>query len=198
MAVQLSTTMQGMAITAASNPRTRIRRKDRAVEDDAWIAALLRRAPVGVLATSREGQPFINTNTFVYDDREHAVYMHTSHAGRTPQNVGEVGRVCFSVFETGRLLPADRAFSMSIEYRAAVVFGQARILAGAAAKRRALRLLVEKYFSHLSEGADYAPATDEEIALTAVYRIDIEEWSGKQKAGEADHPGAFTWPREPA
>ena len=45
---------------------TEMRRPDRAVEEDAWIKQYLGQAAVGVLATSYEGQPFINSNLFVY------------------------------------------------------------------------------------------------------------------------------------
>ena len=38
----------------------------------------------------------------------------------------------------------------------------------------------------------YRPSTDEELRRTAVYRIDIETWSGKQKEVAEDFPGAFT------
>jgi len=178
----------------ASGALTRIRRKDRAVDDDAWITGLLRSAATGVMATVRDGQPFINTNTFVYDADQHVVYMHSARTGRTPENVAAGERVCFSVFEMGRLLPADRAFSMSVEYASVVAFGTARLIDDMAEKRRALALLVERYFPHLAEGTDYVPPSEEELALTAVYRIDIEAWSGKRKSGEPDHAGAFVWP----
>jgi len=44
---------------------THIRRRDRAVEDEAWIRDMLKRLPFGSLATVANGQPFINTNIFV-------------------------------------------------------------------------------------------------------------------------------------
>jgi hypothetical protein len=38
----------------------------------------------------------------------------------------------------------------------------------------------------------------EELAVTSVYRITIDEWSGKQKVVAADHPGAFLYGQVPA
>lgn len=172
---------------------TDVRRKDRQVEDEAFIRALLHRAPLGVMATARDGQPFINSNMFVFDEAAHAVYMHSARTGRTPENVRLGVNVCFTATEMGRLLPSDRAFNMSVEYRSVVVFGRARIVDDPAEKLYALDLLVRKYFPHLAPGADYSPPDDDELKLTAVYRIAIDEWSGKEKWAEQDFPGAFRY-----
>lgn len=182
----------------ANRPYTQVRRRDRAVEDDAWIRALLHRAPFGVLATIHDGQPFINSNLFVYDEAADAIYMHTAQVGRTRANIEAEARVCFSVSEMGRLLPAPVALEFSIEYAGVAVFGSAMIIADPDEATRALQLLLDKYFPHLRPGADYRPIAAEELERTAVYRIRIEEWSGKKKEVAADFPGAFTYGAPPA
>jgi uncharacterized protein len=171
-----------------------VRRRDRAVEDDAWIRALLRRAPMGVLATVAHGcRPFLNSNLFVYDESEHVIYMHTARLGRTRSNVDHHQHVCFSTTEMGRLLPADTALEFSVEYAGAVVFGRATVVTDEAEATRALQLLLDKYAPHLRPGYDYRPPVPEEIARTSVYRIDIDEWSGKRKSVAEDFPGAFVY-----
>ena len=176
-----------------SIPFSPVKRKDRAVEDEAWIRALLHRAATGVLATVDEGQPFINVNLFVFDEAANAIYMHTAREGRTRKNVQGDERVCFSVSEMGRLLPADTALEMSVEYASVVLFGRAIIVSDPDQAKRALQLLLDKYFSHLKPGRDYRPITPEELARTRVYSIQIEEWSGKRKKVEEDFPGAFLY-----
>jgi nitroimidazol reductase NimA-like FMN-containing flavoprotein (pyridoxamine 5'-phosphate oxidase superfamily) len=171
-------------------PLNAVRRADRAVTDYAWIEAMLRRAPMGVLATIHEGQPFVNSNLFVYDPADHAIYMHTANVGRTRANVEGDERVCFTVTEMGRLLPADEALEFSVEYTGVVVFGRAAIIEGDAAER-ALQLLLDKYFPHLAPGRDYRPITPDELKRTSVYRIQIDSWSGKKKQVADDFPGAF-------
>ena len=163
-----------MAKNYLEAPPNAVRRKDREVADDAWIHDLLHRTPMGVLATVHDGQPFVNSNTFAYDEAEHAIYMHTHRTGRTASNVGGDERVCFTVTEMGRLLPAPRAFNMSVEYEGVVVFGAARLVLDEAEKARCLQQVVDKYFGHLRPGDDYAPPSVEELALTSVYRIAIE------------------------
>jgi len=116
-------------MTAADKPEfVRLRRQDKAVEDEAWIQALLERAPVGVLAMVAGGQPFLNINLFVYDPPAHALYFHTAGEGRTRTNIERDPRVCFCVSEMGRLLPADTALEFSVEYASVIVFGRVRIL----------------------------------------------------------------------
>ena len=173
--------------------RTQIRRRDRAVMEDGWIRELLQRAPFGTLATVHDGQPFLNMNVFVYDAAAHALYLHTARTGRTRDNIEAEERVCFGVAEMGRLLPAPTAMHFSVEYAGVVVFGRARVVQDDAEAGQALQLLLNKYAPHLRPGRDYRAVQPEELALTSVYRIDIDEWSGKQKVAPADHPGAFSY-----
>src|SRR3954451_10996862 len=175
----------------AAQPPNRVRRHDRAIEDDAWIRDFLRTAPSGSLATAHDGQPFINTNLFVYDETTNAIYMHTARVGRTRANVMADERVCFSVSRMGRFLPADTAFEFSVEYAGVVVFGRAHIVADTAEAACALQMLLDKYAPHLQPSVDYRPATAKELGRTSVYKIEIDRWSGKMKKADADFPGAF-------
>lgn len=178
----------------AAPPYNAVRRADRAIDDQDWIVDFLRRAAIGILATVHDGQPFINSNLFVYDEPSHCIYMHTARLGRTRSNVEAAERVCFSVTEMGRLLPADEALEFSVEYSGVVAFGAATVLTDAVEARLALQLLLDKYFPHLLPERDYRPIVDEELKRTSVYRIDIESWSGKRKQVEDDFPGAFVYP----
>lgn len=172
--------------------RTRMRRHDRAM-DDAWIRAFLERAPSGVVATVRDGQPYLNTNLFVYDASGHSIYLHTARTGRTRSNIEEDGRVAFTAFEMGRLLPAAEALEFSVEYGGVVAFGMARVITEPQEAERGLQLLLDKYAPHLRPGRDYRAITAEELQRTTVMRIDIEEWSGKRKKEKTDFPGAFQY-----
>ncbi len=178
----------------AALSRTQIRRSDRAVEDEAWIKELLERAPIGTLASAHDGQPFLNSNLFVYVESEHAIYMHTARLGRTRANIELDERVCFSVYEMGRLLPADTAEHFSVEYASVVVFGSAVRLSDPQQATDALHLLLRKYAPHLQPGQDYRAVVPDELTRTSVYRIAIEEWSAKKKEAPADFPGAYTYP----
>jgi nitroimidazol reductase NimA-like FMN-containing flavoprotein (pyridoxamine 5'-phosphate oxidase superfamily) len=189
-----------MSIDYANRELTAVRRNDREVTDEAWIRTLLHRAPVGYLATLHGDQPFINSNLFVYDEDTHVIFMHTARKGRTQANISENGtepppaerpKVCFTVTEMGRLLPADVALEFSIEYKGVVVFGRGETITDPDEAAAALQKLLDKYAPHLKPNHDYRPVTAEELKRTAVFRITIEEWSGKKKEVADDFPGAF-------
>ncbi len=186
-----------MTCDPTAQPINQPRRKDRTIQDDAWIMEFLARKGWGVLATSSEGQPFTNANLFVYDLPSHSLYLHTARDGRTPFNLAANPRVCFSVSEMGRLLPADTAMEFSVEYQSVVIFGQARTVADEVEAARGMQLLLDKYFPHLRPGSDYRPIQARELALTAVFRVDIESWSAKRKAAAEDFPGAFIFGDKP-
>jgi nitroimidazol reductase NimA-like FMN-containing flavoprotein (pyridoxamine 5'-phosphate oxidase superfamily) len=174
-----------------TEPINHVRRADRAVDDDDWIRAFLHRAAIGTLATVYEGQPFINSNLYVYDEQANAIYMHTARLGRTRANMEINERVCFSITEMGRLLPADKAVSFSVEYAGVVAFGTGHVIIEQAAASSALQMLMDKYCPHLRPGEHYAPVAPEDLARTAVYAIQIESWSGKKKEVPQDFPNAF-------
>lgn len=172
--------------------RARLRRSDRSA-DESWIRDFLRESAVGVLATVSDGQPFVNSNIFAYDEERHAIYLHTARTGRTRDNVEGDSRVAFTVYETGRLLPADEALEFSIEYGGVVAFGTARVVHDPAEAEEGLQLLLDKYAPHLRPGRDYRPITAGELKRTSVFRIDVESWSGKRKFVEDDFPGAYRY-----
>ncbi|MDP2958427.1 MAG: pyridoxamine 5'-phosphate oxidase family protein [Longimicrobiales bacterium] len=176
------------------DPRAAVRRRDREKEEG-WIRAFLHAAPWGFLATVGEaGQPYLNSNLFVFDEERHCLYLHTNRTGRTRDNVDAHAKVAFSAAAMGRLLPAAAALEFSVEYAGVVVFGTARVVEDEEEATHGLRILLEKYAPHLRYGEDYRQVTPDELQRTAVYRVDIEAWSGKQKEVAPDFPGAFEVP----
>jgi nitroimidazol reductase NimA-like FMN-containing flavoprotein (pyridoxamine 5'-phosphate oxidase superfamily) len=175
-----------------SNPINQPLRKDRA-KDDAWIKAYLKRVPFGMLATEYEGQPFIKPTQFAYDEAEHAIYIHGALVGRMRTNLGLNPRVSFCIAEMGRLLPADTAMEVGVEYASVVVFGKAELLTDAEEARYGLQLLLNRFFPHLKPGIDYREILPEELNITSVYRIKIDSWSGKEDRAKKDFSGAFTY-----
>jgi nitroimidazol reductase NimA-like FMN-containing flavoprotein (pyridoxamine 5'-phosphate oxidase superfamily) len=115
------------------------------------------------------------------------------HLGRMRTNIELNPRVSFCVAEMGRLLPADTAMEVGVEYSSVVVFGKAEILKDADQARHGLQLLLDRYFPQLKPGIDYREIISEELDVTAVYRIKIDSWSGKEEHARPDFPGAFSY-----
>lgn len=173
------------------DPRTAMRRKDRAVDDDAWIRHFLAASPEGILATVDGDQPFVHVNTFVYDEATHAIYLHTAGQGRLRTNIEANPKVSFCVSRMGRLLPADTAREFSVEYESVIIFGRGSIITDLELAKEKMQLLMDKYFGHLKSGTDYRPITDKEIAEISAIRIDVDSWTAKRKSVDSDFDGAF-------
>lgn len=178
-------------IDFSTRPLNKVTRENRAVYDESWIRNMLARAPYGMLATCLDDQPFIHTSMFVFDEVAHAIYIHSALDCRRRSNLTANPRFCFTVTEMGRLLPGSAAMDFGVEYKGVVVFGKAVIVTDEEEARRGLQMLLDKYFPHLKPGVDYRAIAPEEIAITSVYRLEIEQWSGKQDLAPADYPGAF-------
>lgn len=169
------------------------RRRDRG-EDEAWIRDYLAGAPVGTLAVPLDdGPPHLNSNLFAFDGEGPTIWVHTARTGALREALSRVRTVSFTAFDMGRLLPADEALEFSVEYRAVVVRGSGRLVSSPEEKEAGLQRILEKYAPHLRPGEDYRPIVDEELTRTAVYRIDVEAWSGKEKRAAADFPGAYRY-----
>ena len=162
---------------------TDMRRKDRAITDPEWIIALLNRAGYGVLATCKDGQPFTVARNFAYDRKRHAIFFHGALKGRTYENVGEGTPANLNVSEMGEWILAERAMNFGVKYKGVVVFGTLRVEEDPAEMKRGLQLLMDKHFPDLKPDVDYEATTDIDLKVTAVLRMDVESWSGKEKKG---------------
>ncbi len=171
-------------------PLNKIRRSDRG-KDDAWIRSFLTQGEVGTMATSIDNQPFLVTRNYAYDAERHAIYLHGAFKGRTIENVQVNPKVCFSVSKMGRLVPDKKAQEFGVEYSGIIVFGTTSIVDNDDEATHGLQLLMDKYFPHLELGTDYEPVSEFALKVTAIYRIDIESWSGKERKVQDDFPGAF-------
>jgi uncharacterized protein len=145
-----------------------------------WVRAFLREARVGHIASSREGQPFINPTTFWFDEANHQIVFHSNITGRIRSNIESNPRVCFEASELGKMLPANVALEFSLQFRSVIVFGAARLISDPEEARRVLYGLIHKYFPTMTAGQEFRAITDKELKRTSIYAIQIEEWSGKE------------------
>jgi len=167
-----------------------VRREAFAVKDEDWIKGLLHRGAFGTIATTVGDQPFLNTHNYVYDEAKHCIYFHRDPIGRTSANLERNPQVCYQVVEMGRMVSGKDALDFGVEYRSVIIFGKARRVELEEASY-ALRLLMEKYAPHLEFGVDYSAFKPQCPNAAAVYRVDIERWSGKKNEAAVDHPGAY-------
>ncbi len=159
---------------------TAFQRRPHLTKDDAWIRAFLKEAQVGHIATSVDGQPFLNPSTFWYDDENHQIVFHSNVAGRIRSNIEANPKVSLEASELGKMLPSNVALEFSLQFRSVVVFGTAKVVTNPDEARRLLYGLISKYFPAMTAGREYREITDKELRATSIYTIPIEAWSGTE------------------
>jgi nitroimidazol reductase NimA-like FMN-containing flavoprotein (pyridoxamine 5'-phosphate oxidase superfamily) len=165
----------------AGQPRSQLRRTDRAISDPAEIKQFLKEADYGVLATTHDGQPYATPVNYAYIEENNALYFHGAHTGRARANIALNPQVCFNVSQMGALTPGKRISDFGVDYRSVTVFGLAEKVTDEDEQVAALLALMTKLFPDHTPGEDYTLPEPGELKRTAVYRITIEEWSGKER-----------------
>jgi nitroimidazol reductase NimA-like FMN-containing flavoprotein (pyridoxamine 5'-phosphate oxidase superfamily) len=176
-----------------NQPPTTYQRRPHLIQGDDWIRSFLHKAQIGHIASSFNGQPFINPTTFWFDEENHQIAFHSNVAGRIRSTIESNPKVSLEASELGKLLPSNVALEFSLQFRSIVVFGSARVVNEPDEARRLLYGLIGKYFPTMTAGKEYREITDKELRATSIYAIQIESWSGKENWEErADQSDA--WP----
>lgn len=168
-----------LVTTLSPTPRSTVHRgKERARTDRADLYAVLDSVLVCHLAVVVDGAPFVIPTSFGRDgDR---LYLHGS-TGALSLRSGTSAPVCVSVTELDGIVYGRSVFHHSVNYRSAIVHGDARLVTDDEERLAGLRALVE----HLAPGSwDYARLPNrKELAATAVLAMDLTEASVKIRSG---------------
>jgi len=173
------------------SPRTRITRgRDRAVDDRADLHAFLEDALVAHIGVNVGEHPVVLPTAFAVDpdgpDRDGTLYVHGSVAAGWVRRSGGA-TVCVTITELDGLVAGRSAFHHSMNYRSAVVIGEARLVSDPDERERSLAMIVD----HMIPGrsATLRPHTRKELAATAVLALPLHDASMKARAGDpVDEP----------
>ena len=169
--------------------RIRVQRAPkRGVYDRDVIEAILDEALVCHLGFVHDGQPFVipTLHARVGD----TVYVHGSAASRMLRKLAGGAPVCLTVTLVDGLVLARSAFHHSVNYRSAVVLGEARLIDDPGEKTAALRGFTEQIVP--GRWPDVRPPTAQELKATWVLALPLREASVKMRTGapvddEADY-----------
>ncbi|RVU55007.1 pyridoxamine 5'-phosphate oxidase family protein [Anaerosphaera multitolerans] len=134
---------------------------------------ILKRRTAGVLALSGDNNyPYALPISYVYYDNK--IYFHCAKTGHKIDAIEKNDRVSFCVIDKDRIVAEE----FTTYFRSVIVFGKAHILENAEEKRRALKLLAEKYSPEFMESSEVE--IKREFNLVTVVEISIEHISGKE------------------
>jgi hypothetical protein len=153
-----------------------IRRHER-VLSEAEAREVLARADHGVLATAGDdGWPYAVPLNHVLIGN--ALYVHCALEGHKLGNIAHEERVCYCAVASATVVPSI----YSTVYESAVIFGRAKLVTDPDEKRRALKLLTERF---CGQGEEQDKQFEEHMRKsgdgqdTALIRIRIEQITGK-------------------
>ena len=155
-----------------------MRRKEREIEDEAEIAAILKEAPFGTLAFADGERPYLvamNYGFLTDGSGRLRLYFHGAPEGLKFEIIRKNPRVCFQAVSEARIETASQACGWTCRYRSAVLRGSLTLVDDAQEKRRGLDALMRQY--GWKGETDYP---DSMLDRTAVLRLDAESVTGKE------------------
>ena len=159
--------------------RNRVKRRhDRGHYDHETVHRILDSAALCHVSYVVDGQPYCTPTLFWREGSR--LYWHGSSASRMLRNLSKGEPACLTVTHLDSLVMARCGFNHSADYRSVLCFGTARLLQDAEEKRRALLMMVDRFFPDRTAGL--RQTTDQETKATAVIWMEIEQASAKIRA----------------
>jgi uncharacterized protein len=167
-------------MATAPTDRTRVRRvPQRGVYERETVEAILDESLISHVGFVHDGYPVVIPTLHArLGDR---LYLHGSAASRMLRTLQKGVPVCVTATLVDGLVLARSAFHHSVNYRSAVVFGQATAVEAEQDRLEALELFTEKLVP--GRWADVRPPTRQELKGTTVLRLPLDEASAKVRTG---------------
>ncbi|PKU22196.1 pyridoxamine 5'-phosphate oxidase family protein [Telmatospirillum siberiense] len=181
--------------TFPQTPVNQVKRApDRGRYDKKTIYEILDAALICHIAYVVDGRPYCTPTSFWREgDR---LYWHGSSASRMIRAQGRGIDVCLTVTHLDALVMARSGFHHSVNYRSAMVFGQAHVIEEAEEKLRLMDRFIDRVYPGRSRVI--RPPTVQEIKATTMIGMEIETASGKVRDkhvadDEADYEAVPAW-----
>src|SRR5918992_4046210 len=164
----------------APTDRTRVRRvPQRGEYERETIEAILDETLNSHVGFVHEGQPVVIPTLHArLGDR---LYLHGSAASRMLSTLEKGLPVCVTATLVDGLVLARSAFHHSVNYRSAMVFGEAHAVKPEHEREKALELFTNKLVP--GRWADVRPPSRQELKGTKVLRLALDEASAKVRTG---------------
>jgi nitroimidazol reductase NimA-like FMN-containing flavoprotein (pyridoxamine 5'-phosphate oxidase superfamily) len=149
-----------------------MRRKDKLVEDRAWMDSVLREGELVFIAlASPDGDPYALPIGYGYEDG--VIYIHGAPTGLKNDMIAANPRASFNVSVGVELVRDESGDEYSNNYRSVTGFGDITEITGLAEKNRALAILMKHY------GGPHEDVDSEKAKRVWVAKLVIKEMTGK-------------------
>lgn len=167
-------------MTEPPSDRTRVKRlPERGDYDRAALDAILDEAPICHVGFVQEGQPYVIPT--IHARVGDTIYFHGSPASRMLRLMKGGAPVCVTATILDGIVAARSVFHHSMNYRSAVVLGEARLVADEDERLRAMEAVTE----HVIPGrwSEARHPSDLERKGTLLAAVTIDEFSVKTRSG---------------
>src|SRR5208337_785339 len=135
------------------------------------------------------GRPYVIPMLYHYAaDRPDRLYLHGGVSSRTLEHLASGVPVCATVTQLDGLVYSRDAKYHSANYRCVMCFGRGRLMEDGPEKRAMFEAMTSRYIPGRTVGRDYAHATEQQLATTAVIEVLIEDMSAKMREGGPKGP----------
>lgn len=166
--------------TSPTKSRTRLQRMpSRGVYDRERIEAILDEGLVAHVGFAVEGQPFVIPTLHARVGSN--VYFHGSSASRTVRTLAGGIRACLTVTLLDGLVLARSAVHHSVNYRSAVVFGEATAIEDLDERMAAIEAFTERLVP--GRWSEVRAPTSKELRAIQVLALALDESSAKVRSG---------------
>jgi nitroimidazol reductase NimA-like FMN-containing flavoprotein (pyridoxamine 5'-phosphate oxidase superfamily) len=168
-----------MAERSQPTPKTRVRRlPKRGHYDRPTVHAVLDAGVICHVGYAIEGQPYVTPTSYWREGER--LYWHGSSASRMLRHLKQGVPACVAVTHVDGFVLARSGFHHSINYRAVMAFGTARLVPDAD-KLAVLEAFVGRLFP--GRWPELRPPTRQELKATTVLWMDLDEASAKIRTG---------------
>jgi nitroimidazol reductase NimA-like FMN-containing flavoprotein (pyridoxamine 5'-phosphate oxidase superfamily) len=151
-------------------------RKEKEITEQKVLTGILNRGKFSSIALCREGEPYIVTLNYGYDQDRNALYFHCAAKGLKMDFVEANPTACATVIE-------DLGYKIGEcehAYRSVVLWGRMHIVKELKEKKHAIDVLL----AHLEDDPQLVKEksikSEEMYEKVGILRLDIEEMTGKQ------------------
>lgn len=150
-----------------------MRRKDREIKDKKNIEEIIKRAIVCRVAFVDDNKPYIVPFNFGYENG--VIYLHTALEGKKIDIIKKNPNVCVEFDLDTELVKGREACDWTMKYISVIGFGKAFFVENLEDKAYGLNVLMKHY-----SNKDNFTFPEKVLNKTAIIKIEIEEFTGKQ------------------
>ena len=157
-----------------------MRRKDREVKDPARIEEAIAQSEILRVGFLDEGEVYIVPVNFGYsrEDGRYTLYFHGASAGRKYELACKGGSVGFEMEAASKLqIQQEVACNSTCHFKSVIGTGRVSLITDPEEKRKGLNQIMRHF-----TGRDEHTFEEKALTTTAVYRIEVDKLSCKEKA----------------